>query len=102
MVVNEALESGVLSRDLAEHLKSTLKGLRWFIFKAWLPLNKHALLRRIAMDRSTQERGLGLQVVKRKAQGQGTPRLPLVMMTSHRLRYSSLLCFVFSFSKAAL
>jgi len=33
MVVNEALEFGVFSRDLAEHLKSALEHLRWFILK---------------------------------------------------------------------
>ena len=35
-VVNEALELGVLSRNLDEDLKSALIGPRWFIFKAWL------------------------------------------------------------------
>lgn len=44
MVVNKTLEVGVLGRDLAEHLRSALEGHRWFIFKAWLQLNRHALL----------------------------------------------------------
>jgi len=43
MVVNEALELGVLSSDLAEHLKSCLEGLRWYMCEAWLQLDKHAL-----------------------------------------------------------
>jgi len=34
MVVNEALELDMLSRDLAEDLKSALIGLQWFIFEA--------------------------------------------------------------------
>ncbi|KAJ8430170.1 hypothetical protein Cgig2_028056 [Carnegiea gigantea] len=44
MVVNESLELGFLSRDLVECLKSALEGLQWFIFEAWLQLNRHALL----------------------------------------------------------
>jgi len=44
MVVSEALELGVLNRNLVEDLKSTLIGLRWFIFEAWLQLNKNDLL----------------------------------------------------------
>ncbi|KAJ8446021.1 LOW QUALITY PROTEIN: hypothetical protein Cgig2_012365 [Carnegiea gigantea] len=44
MVVNEALELGILSKNLAEHLRSALEGLWWFIFEAWRQLNKHALL----------------------------------------------------------
>ncbi|KAJ8420236.1 hypothetical protein Cgig2_023223 [Carnegiea gigantea] len=44
IVVNEAFEMGVLSRDLAEHLKSSLKGLQWYMYEAWLQLDKHTLL----------------------------------------------------------
>ncbi|KAJ8438624.1 hypothetical protein Cgig2_017962 [Carnegiea gigantea] len=44
MVVKDAVQLSVLSRDLAGNLKSTLKGLRWTIFKSWLNVNKHALL----------------------------------------------------------
>jgi len=44
MVVNEAFELGVLRRDLAEHLKSSLEGLRWYMCEAWMQLDKHALL----------------------------------------------------------
>ncbi|KAJ8436067.1 hypothetical protein Cgig2_000363 [Carnegiea gigantea] len=44
MVVNEALELGVLSKDLAEDLKSALVGLQCFIFEAWLHLNRNSLL----------------------------------------------------------
>ncbi|KAJ8420778.1 LOW QUALITY PROTEIN: hypothetical protein Cgig2_011067 [Carnegiea gigantea] len=73
MVVNEALEVEVLSRDLVERLNSALEGLRW------LQLNKHALLWHIAMDRSTKERGLGLRVFKRKARGREMLRLPLTL-----------------------
>ncbi|KAJ8434358.1 hypothetical protein Cgig2_031604 [Carnegiea gigantea] len=40
MVVNEALELGVLSGDLAEHLKLWLEGLWWYICEVWLQLNK--------------------------------------------------------------
>ncbi|KAJ8434534.1 hypothetical protein Cgig2_004300 [Carnegiea gigantea] len=40
MLVNEAQELGVLSRDLAEHLKSCLEGLRWYMCEAWLQLDK--------------------------------------------------------------
>jgi len=36
MVVNDVLELGVLSRGLVASLKSTLMGLRWFIFEGWL------------------------------------------------------------------
>ncbi|KAJ8422319.1 hypothetical protein Cgig2_027688 [Carnegiea gigantea] len=41
--VNEALELGVLSSDLAKHLKSCLKGLQWYMCEACLQLDKHAL-----------------------------------------------------------
>jgi len=34
MVVNEALELGILSRALAEHLKLGLDGLWWYMCKA--------------------------------------------------------------------
>jgi len=34
MVVNKSLELGVLSRDLAENLKSALVGFRWSILKS--------------------------------------------------------------------
>ncbi|KAJ8423593.1 hypothetical protein Cgig2_003877 [Carnegiea gigantea] len=44
MVVNMAFKMGVLSRDLAEHLKSALEGLRWYMCEAWLQLDKHAFL----------------------------------------------------------
>ncbi|KAJ8427248.1 hypothetical protein Cgig2_023914 [Carnegiea gigantea] len=44
MVVNEALKLGVLSRDLAEHLKLCLEGLQWYMCKAWLQLDKLGLL----------------------------------------------------------
>jgi len=44
MVVNEAFKLGVLSRDLAEHLKLSLEGLRWYMCETWLQLDKHALL----------------------------------------------------------
>ncbi|KAJ8433689.1 hypothetical protein Cgig2_030076 [Carnegiea gigantea] len=40
MVVNEALELGVLSRDLAEHLKLWLEGLQWYLYEAWLQHDK--------------------------------------------------------------
>ncbi|KAJ8435117.1 hypothetical protein Cgig2_020760 [Carnegiea gigantea] len=36
MVVNEALKLGVLSRDLAEHLKLCLEGLQRYMCEAWL------------------------------------------------------------------
>ncbi|KAJ8430101.1 hypothetical protein Cgig2_007165 [Carnegiea gigantea] len=44
MVVNDALELGVMSRDMAGALKSALKGLRWLNFEYWLRINKHALI----------------------------------------------------------
>ena len=40
MVVSEALEVGVLSRGLAEHLKLCLEGLQRYMCKAWLQLDK--------------------------------------------------------------
>jgi len=43
MVVNDAWELGVVSRELAEHLKLSLEGLRWYMCEAWLQLDKHAL-----------------------------------------------------------
>jgi len=36
MVVNEALELGILSRGSATELKSALTSLRWFMFEGWL------------------------------------------------------------------
>ena len=44
MVVNEAFELDVLSRDMAEHLKLALEGLWWYIYEAWLQLDKHTFL----------------------------------------------------------
>jgi len=34
MVVNKALKLGALSRDLVEHLKLCLEGLRWYMYEA--------------------------------------------------------------------
>ncbi|KAJ8429899.1 hypothetical protein Cgig2_008784 [Carnegiea gigantea] len=44
MVVNDALELGIMNRDMVGALKLALEGLRWLIFKSWLRINKHALL----------------------------------------------------------
>ena len=44
MALNEALKLGVVSRDLVEHLKPSLEGLRWYMCEVWLQLDKHALL----------------------------------------------------------
>ncbi|KAJ8435075.1 hypothetical protein Cgig2_032966 [Carnegiea gigantea] len=44
MVVNDAMELGVISRHVANTLKLALKGLRWIIFESWLRINKHAVL----------------------------------------------------------
>jgi len=44
MVINIALELGVLSKDLVEHLTSSLEGLCWYMCEAWPQLDKHALL----------------------------------------------------------
>jgi len=43
MVVKNALKLGVVSRELAEHLKSSHKGLQWSMCEACLQLDKHAL-----------------------------------------------------------
>jgi len=43
MVVNDALELGVVNRELAKHLKRSIKGLWWYMCEAWLQLDKHAL-----------------------------------------------------------
>ena len=43
MLVNEAVELFVMSRDMGRALKSDLKGLRRIIFASWLRINKHAL-----------------------------------------------------------
>ncbi|KAJ8439002.1 hypothetical protein Cgig2_012998 [Carnegiea gigantea] len=45
MVINDALELGVLSRDLAELLKSALVDLQWSTFEVWLRRNRDNLLR---------------------------------------------------------
>jgi len=44
MVVNDAVELSVMSRDMAGALKLTLKGLRQTIFESSPRVNKHALL----------------------------------------------------------
>ncbi|KAJ8421108.1 LOW QUALITY PROTEIN: hypothetical protein Cgig2_009237 [Carnegiea gigantea] len=36
IVVSEDLELGIVNRDLAEHLKSSLEDLRWYMCEAWL------------------------------------------------------------------
>jgi len=43
MVVNDALELGIMSKDMARALKSALAGLWWLIFESWLMINEHAL-----------------------------------------------------------
>ena len=40
MVVNKAFALGVVSRDLAKHLKLCLKGLWRYMCEAWLQLDK--------------------------------------------------------------
>ncbi|KAJ8434359.1 hypothetical protein Cgig2_031605 [Carnegiea gigantea] len=44
MVVTDALELGIMSRDMAGALKSLLEGLRWLILECGLRINKHAVL----------------------------------------------------------
>ncbi|KAJ8425510.1 hypothetical protein Cgig2_024221 [Carnegiea gigantea] len=44
MVINDAMELSVVSKDIVGALKLTLKGLRWNYFESWLSVNKHALL----------------------------------------------------------
>ncbi|KAJ8442138.1 hypothetical protein Cgig2_011328 [Carnegiea gigantea] len=76
MVVNEALELGVLSGDLAEHLKSALEGLQCLINTPFYGRN--------TVDRSIQEWGRERQAVKRRAQGRVTLHPLLAMRSSHR------------------
>ncbi|KAJ8421328.1 hypothetical protein Cgig2_012820 [Carnegiea gigantea] len=84
MVVNEALELDVLGRDLAEQLKSTVEGLRWYVCEAWLQLNKHALLWAQYYRQVNPGAGPGLTSSQEENSGStDTPPL-LVMMTSHR------------------
>ncbi|KAJ8432297.1 hypothetical protein Cgig2_019226 [Carnegiea gigantea] len=61
MVVNDALERDVLSRDLVEDLKLALVGLRWCTFVAWLQRNKNSLLRANCLGLSLQTLPLNLQ-----------------------------------------
>ncbi|KAJ8427687.1 hypothetical protein Cgig2_000408 [Carnegiea gigantea] len=44
MVVNDAVKLSVVSRNIAEDLRSILKGLQWTSFKSRLSVNKRALL----------------------------------------------------------
>ncbi|KAJ8433501.1 LOW QUALITY PROTEIN: hypothetical protein Cgig2_018035 [Carnegiea gigantea] len=44
ILVNDAVELFVLSREMVGDLKSTLKGLRWTTFESWMSVNKPALL----------------------------------------------------------
>jgi len=45
MIVNHAVKLGVLSRGLAQMLESTLIGLQWGTFEAWLWCNRGNILR---------------------------------------------------------
>jgi len=44
MVVNEALELGVLTRGLVEDMKYALTSLQWSTFESWLQANRSALI----------------------------------------------------------
>ncbi|KAJ8425697.1 hypothetical protein Cgig2_018919 [Carnegiea gigantea] len=59
MLVNDAMELSVASRDMARDLKSTLKGLWWTTFESWLSVNKHALLEMQFRRRAHPGGGLG-------------------------------------------
>ncbi|KAJ8434513.1 LOW QUALITY PROTEIN: hypothetical protein Cgig2_030136 [Carnegiea gigantea] len=75
MVVNDALELDVLSRDLADDLKSALITLRWYIFEARLQHNKSSLLRANCLGSSGKARhapwGLALQLLRRRGAASG-------------------------------
>ena len=45
ILLNNAVELSVVSRDMIGDLKSTLKGLRLTTFESWLSINKRALLK---------------------------------------------------------
>ncbi|KAJ8429913.1 hypothetical protein Cgig2_025343 [Carnegiea gigantea] len=45
VVINDAVELSVVSRDMVEALKLTLKGLQWTTFKSWLSVKKHDVLK---------------------------------------------------------
>jgi len=82
MVVNDALELGVMSRDMVEALKLALKGLRWLIFESWLRINKHALLGAQLCRRANHGLGSGLVIDQEEDLGSSDALPPLVMMIS--------------------
>ena len=59
MVVNEALELGILSSDLAGHLKLSLEGLWWQCVKLGCSLTTVPLCGRNTTDRLIQGAGPG-------------------------------------------
>jgi len=44
MLLNDAVELGIVNRFMAIDLKATLEGLRWTSFESWLKANRRGLL----------------------------------------------------------
>jgi len=84
MVVNNALELGVMSRDMAEALKSALEGLWWFLFESWLRINKHDLLGAQFRTQADPRTGLGPAGGNRRTRSQVMPCFLPMMMSSYR------------------
>ena len=59
MVLNDAMELSVVSRDMDGGLKLTSKGLRWTAFKSWLSVSKRALLEAQLCQRAPRKAASG-------------------------------------------
>ncbi|KAJ8450529.1 LOW QUALITY PROTEIN: hypothetical protein Cgig2_020166 [Carnegiea gigantea] len=81
MLLNEAVELGVVSGFMAEGLKLALVGLRWSSFKVWMGYVDHEL--REAQLRPLQWRSVVPWTVRKRALDRTAPRSPLVMRNFH-------------------
>ena len=71
MVLNDALELGVLSRDLAEMLESALVGMQWSTFETYLRHNRGSILRLRCLEPNSPEAGVHPIIDREESSGSG-------------------------------
>ncbi|KAJ8434807.1 hypothetical protein Cgig2_033529 [Carnegiea gigantea] len=82
MLLNEAVELGVVHGFIVEGLKSALVGLRWLSFKVWMSCVDH-VLREAQLQRPADEVEVrGPWTARKRALDQTAPRPPIVMRSS--------------------
>jgi len=95
VVVNDALELGMLSRGLAPIMKSVLTGLPWFIFEGWLQQNRDSILRACQPSPAAAEARLGPSSGQDESIDSNRALLHPMMRTIDGLRLSGVSFFLY-------